>query len=242
MPNNRILRNGLIYTKKMIYKKIFLKVLVLSLLVTCFYLFYLPSLTFNIKAFIGQEIRRTNLLFTNDSMSCIRKGIHQSHSQFLIDGEFYPKTFSAFNNLSIDYNCLAKSRQIKIILLWNSFFALKFNKEICPIKTCLFTYDREFQDHADLVIVHMSNIIDELPKNRVRPHYQRWVFGLYESQQNTDDYSRYDGFFNLSATFLRHSEFNEYYLHPSEPYKVKSNNSYSIQSGIFPRIFNFYFW
>lgn len=144
----------------------------------------------------------------------------------LFDWELYPKQYATFSDPNIDLNDLkARTQQTKIILLWNSFFGLEFNQDACPINNCLFTYDRnKFQDKADLVVVHMRNEIDKLPpKNSRRPAFQRWVFGLYESQENTDNYAVYNGYFNLSATFLRESEFNGYYLHPSKPFNVKSN-------------------
>lgn len=149
------------------------------------------------------------------------------NSRNLMDWELYPKQYATFSDPNIDLNDLkAKSQQTKTILLWNSFFGLEFNRDACPINNCLFTYDRnKFQDKADLVVVHMRNEIDKLPpRNSRRPVFQRWVFGLYESQENTENYAVYNGYFNLSATFLRESEFNGYYLHPSEPFNVKSNN------------------
>ena len=81
------------------------------------------------------------------------------------------------------------------------------------MKNCEFTRDRTNIEKADLVLVHMLDVIDELPSFEMykRPAYQRWVFSVYESPVHSIDFSKYDEYFNLTSTYKMDSTYNNFY-------------------------------
>ncbi len=133
--------------------------------------------------------------------------------QVEIDDELYPKRVPLEYNNSINFECLNKAIQKPLILFWNDYFGDKhykfknFEDRGCPVSNCETTIDRHRYNEASLVITHMrgSFELDHFPK--YRPNNLRTVFFLYESPMNSDDYSRFKDFFNLTATYRLETDF-----------------------------------
>jgi hypothetical protein len=64
-----------------------------------------------------------------------------------IDGQTYPRIIHLYQNASINFDCLNRSREIKKILLWNPFFGHwdfaygtgkiePFKRHNCPVTSC----------------------------------------------------------------------------------------------------------
>ncbi len=64
-----------------------------------------------------------------------------------LDGQMYPRIIQLNQNVSINFDCLNRSREIKKIFLWNSFFGHRdfaygigkiepFKKHNCPVTSC----------------------------------------------------------------------------------------------------------
>lgn len=71
----------------------------------------------------------------------------------------------------------------------------------------------------------MPDKFDKLPI--YRPRYQRWIFGIYESQMNIKDYSQYQGYFNLTSTVSPDSDFPGYFGLGDEFYWTKENKNFN---------------
>lgn len=151
----------------------------------------------------------------------------------------YPKINYLHLNNSINFQDLAnKSNKTKTILYWNSFFGRKdFSlglgnnvlKEMnCPITNCEFINDRKRLNQSDLVLVHMRDNIDTIPI--YRPLNQRWVFVIYESPIHTNPFNKYNGVFNLTATYKLDSDFTGFYYAYSKmrwQYNPSFNSNYN---------------
>jgi len=133
--------------------------------------------------------------------------------QVKIDNELYPKIVPLEYNSSINFECLNRAKQKPLILFWNDFFGdnYYYNKNFkdrgCPVSNCETTIDKSRYNEASLVIIHMRSkfVIEHFPK--YRPNNLRTVFLLYESPMNSDDYSQFKDFFNLSATYRIDTDF-----------------------------------
>ncbi|RMZ95415.1 Glyco 3-alpha-L-fucosyltransferase A, partial [Brachionus plicatilis] len=62
---------------------------------------------------------------------------------------------------------------------------------------------------ADLVIVHMRDGISSIPLDRNQN--QRWVFTLFESPVHSPNLKKFNGIFNLTATYRVDSDFPFFY-------------------------------
>lgn len=146
-----------------------------------------------------------------------------------IDGEIYPKLYSIFNDKSIDFAAL-NALPLKVVLIWNSHFNQQFDQSTCPIQNCVFTRDRTFLNHSQLVLVHMKDLFNKdhwtlanLPDPSGRPAFQRWVFSLYESPLWTPyNFTKFNGYFNFTSTYYSNSTYPGFYQHPGKAYPVKS--------------------
>ena len=105
-----------------------------------------------------------------------------------IDGVRYPKQVPLHKNLSINFECLDKSPNKKIILFYNTWFGsmnyaigvgyrAPFSVQNCPVTSCETTSDINRLNESDFVITHMRDSIPKLPN--FRPRNQRWIFLLY---------------------------------------------------------------
>jgi hypothetical protein len=132
------------------------------------------------------------------------------------DSEWYPKIVPLEYNTSINFACLNQQPERPLILFWNSFFgdrffryenSRKFEELGCPVSNCETSADRSRYSEASLVVTHMRDKfeLDTFPK--YRPADLRTVFMLYESPMNSDDYSKFKDFYNLSATYRMDTDF-----------------------------------
>lgn len=137
-----------------------------------------------------------------------------------IENELYPKSISLSRNQSIDFNCLNSNNKTKVILLWNTFFESAdygfglgnkdpFIKNKCPVTNCEITNDKQKFNESDLVITHMRNDIEIL--KYPRRFNQKWTFFLAESPVHSADFTKYNGFFNLTSTYKIDSDFPGFY-------------------------------
>jgi hypothetical protein len=139
-----------------------------------------------------------------------------------IDGLVYPQYVPDFFNKSIDYKCLDRYSDKKVVLLWNLFFQTRdydfgigysfpFTENNCPVTNCEITNDKTRLKEADLVVVHIPNYMEPAPLDR--PSNQRWVFLVLESPLNTIDLSsdKFKNVFNLTSTYKKDSDFANYY-------------------------------
>lgn len=125
----------------------------------------------------------------------------------LIDHVAYPQVMPLNQNRKYNFTCLNSSNHRPLILLWNLFQGLPINElkdgpiesRYCPVTNCELTKDRRRLNESSYVLFHMRAPIDEFPK--VRFSRQKWVYVIYESQQNCPMCTKLDGFFNLTATY-----------------------------------------
>ena len=173
-----------------------------------------------------------SLITLNLSTSQCRP-LFSSNKQYYanVNGEIYPKIVPLILNKSINFECLNKQTAPKIILMWNSFFGDKFyghtegNKGFidnkCPVTNCYITADKNRLNEADMVVTHMRDGISEPPKG-IRPEKQRWIFLLYESPIHANIPTKYNGFYNLTSTYLIGSDFPDFYSSNSLIWKKNS--------------------
>lgn len=118
----------------------------------------------------------------NQNCSIMRSPVLVSQYVVEIDGETYPKSIPLFMNKSIDFACLRQSstNNDKLILAWNRYFNVDddyFRRSLknrrCPVQNCEITSDRRRLNESDLVLVHMVDKFEPIPK--FRPEKQRWV-------------------------------------------------------------------
>jgi len=140
----------------------------------------------------------------------------------MIDNMQYPRTpVPLYMNKSIDFECLREkihstsSSSKPLILFWNerTMFGNKQLTEArwCPIRECELTHDKTRLYESDLVITHMVDKIDDMPVNYMRSMHQRWIFYLLESPVHSKDYTKYNGFYNMSSTYKHDSDFTVSY-------------------------------
>lgn len=132
----------------------------------------------------------------------------RSDVKIRIDGFDYPRVVPLHQQHDrYNFTCLNSSRSWPIILAWNLFGGLPLNdigdgplqSENCPVTNCIVTKDRRLLNRSSYVLFHMRAPIDQFPP--VRFSRQKWVYVIFESQQNCPMCTKLDGFFNLSTTF-----------------------------------------
>ena len=137
-----------------------------------------------------------------------------------IDNQTYPTHIPLYQNKSLNFNCLNTNTNTKLILFWNKWFddpeygygtgvSLPFQKNNCPVYNCEITIDRNRIKESDIVVFHMRDKIGRLPKYR-HPS-QEWIFLLYESPKHSNEYTKYNGLFNTSATYQLKSNYISLY-------------------------------
>jgi len=181
-------------------------IFILLLFVFIFFLYNIVY-TSNIKYSLLQLI--TNRNYCNP--------INETYVPFKIkiNGIEYPKHVSPHLNKSISFECLNKVEKHKVILFWNEFWAWKefgigkdeiFLKHKCPVTRCEITNDKSRLNQSDFVVVGDGGAMQNPPS--YRPKNQRWIFLVYESPYlANNDYSKYNGVFNLTATHLSNADF-----------------------------------
>lgn len=158
-----------------------------------------------------EEAKRGSKIPQHIDKKCYNRSLNYKAD---INGQLYPRSLPVAYDQGVDYACLNyMATDTKIILSLNSFFGLTFDKNQCPVQNCEFTRDLRFKKYADLVLLNME--LDEGDKGILpeytRPDYQRWVFSVYESPIHTKDYSKFNGYFNLTATYREDSDFDGFY-------------------------------
>ena len=137
-----------------------------------------------------------------------------AHYRVTLDGQEYPKSTPLYLNKSLNFDCLNEetSTSKSLILFWTSgmgFEAQSLSPD-CPVTNCELSVDKTRLYESDFVVAHILDKIQDLPLNYERPFMQRWIFLLFESPVHSAhriDYAKYNGFFNLSATYKRDSDF-----------------------------------
>ncbi len=205
-------------------------------------LFYLISLV-SINIYFYSIYLNGSQLSSKAYLNVKCNPINKSYKQFRVtlDGHTYPKHLNLHTNKSIDFECLNSSKKLKLILLWNKFWNIPdyryglgivtpFLKNNCPVTQCELTTDKSRLHNSDFVIVHMIDKIDYLPQQEVRPAKQRWIFFIYESPFiSNKNYSVYNNFFNLTATYRSDSDF------PS-PYTSQATMNWQMNENFKPHI------
>jgi hypothetical protein len=201
-------------------KKIFKinsKSLFIIILITVILTIYTYNQLLNISQSIDFTFKK-NIKLRNDC-DAIYKEIKQ-HSIYL-DGKEYPKHVYLHQNTSINFDCLNKNNETKIISMRTEIFKNKFMefetglitpflKNNCPVTNCEFTNDEFKLNKSHLVLFEMgTNTYKFIPSRRLSN--QRYVFVLYESPANTIDFSQYNNFFNLTSTYESNSDFPGFY-------------------------------
>ena len=143
----------------------------------------------------------------------------------MLDGVKYPKLIPLFQNKKIDFECLRtiqSTKKKKTILLWNTHYGAplsdhyafghseQFSKSNCPITDCELTKDRSALSRSDLVLFHLRNKIDFIPRREFST--QRFVHVVYESPVNCHLCDKFNGsVFNYSASFRIDSDYSSIY-------------------------------
>ena len=218
----------------------------LLLLVTLFIIYHLkfgPLATqtpFRIKSLISatatsaciDDRGTTTHIYTNQTLFSV-----------IIDGQRYPKRLPLFDNHSINFECLRKlsttsKRQAtttrkKTILLWTAFTARLFHTldlSNCPIDMCDVTRDRANLNYSDLVLVHMRDSIDTMPRRVFAS--QRLVHLVYESPINCAACTKYPNVeFDLFATYAQTSDFASIYW-TNSGIEWSLNDSYDVHRDV----------
>lgn len=151
-----------------------------------------------------------------------------------IDGISYPTIKSRQFNNTINFDCLNKDDSLKRILIWNGQIhnykehenSLKITG--CPVWNCDLTFNKSKLTSSNYVYVHLPDKLRKLPRHR--PFNQRWVLAIYESPSNSADFSKYNGYFNLSSTYELDSDFGGIYGHVvwNKNKKFSPNKDYTI--------------
>ena len=204
--------------------KYFLILLIISISFVFLSYYYKSSTASILKAF------QNSLIYfkKENNVSNICNPIKHSVDQFKItlDGATYPQLKKLTRNKSINFKCLNQAKT-KLILFWNPFFSSQdyyfglgektpFIKNNCPVVNCETTADKSRLNESHVVITHMRNSIENLPK--YRPVNQRWIFFLWESPIHANDFKTFNGFYNLTYTYKIDSDFSGVYESGSRMY------------------------
>jgi alpha-1,3-fucosyltransferase len=85
-----------------------------------------------------------------------------------------------------------------------------FLRNKCPVTNCDITNDRNRINESDIIVFHMGEPFNGLPKWRFAS--QRWVFFYYESPVHSSINSEYNSLFNLSSTYRLDSNATSMYF------------------------------
>lgn len=127
--------------------------------------------------------------------------------RIVIDNRIYPQVLPLNQNRHYNFTCLNSTRHRPVILVWNKFGGFPVNEipdgrlhsPNCPVTNCEITKDPSRLNESTYVLFHMRAPIERFPS--IRFSRQKWIYVIYESQQNCAMCTRLEGFFNLSATF-----------------------------------------
>lgn len=99
-----------------------------------------------------------------------------------------------------------------IILIWLWPFGKKFDLHSCAskyhISGCHLTDDRNLYSSADGVLIHHRDIANDLSNlpNQPRPFFQKWIWMLFESPQNSHRIAGLDNLFNVTMNYRQDAD------------------------------------
>jgi alpha-1,3-fucosyltransferase len=145
----------------------------------------------------------------------------KQNKKYTIDSVDFPKYTYLHQNESINFDCLNRTNERRLILVWTPYFKDKtfgyglghvkpFEKHNCPVTNCELTNERKRISNSHAVIMHIPDLVD-LPNQKNRNEHQKWIFWLHESPANTNKYTKYNHLFNWSVTYESSSDFPGFY-------------------------------
>ena len=124
-----------------------------------------------------------------------------------------------------------------ILLIWFWPFNRKFDLNACEsefhIKDCQLTDDRRLYSSADGVLIHHRDIardLSNLPK-LPRPYFQKWIWMLFESPQNSQRVPGLDNLFNVTMNYRQDADIvmrEQLELKPQETEEPLKNKSKTV--------------
>ncbi len=158
----------------LIIRRFFLLLFISTFVYLLSYIMFLKSVReikqTGIKSLKIPNLNHTNQFKTNQSAYCEPILSEVKPFQVEIDGQYYPKSVQLYLNETINFDCLNKSKTIKKILLWNTFFGDRsftytlgtyepFKKHNCPVTSCELLNNKTRLNESDYVLVHVSDLI-----------------------------------------------------------------------------------
>jgi hypothetical protein len=166
------------------YMCIFLILFILSSTVT--YVLFIEL--FDLSQTFYFELANNNISKINKKNDC--EPLNKESKQYTvnINGETYPKVVYLHENKSINFDCLNKKKENKIIFIATRTYILAmagykpsldnpFKSYNCPITNCQVTYDKDKLNKSNLVLFEMwpETIHKFIPKHR----YLNQKYGKY---------------------------------------------------------------
>jgi hypothetical protein len=138
----------------------------------------------------------------------------------IIDNVTYPQLIPLYEKKTINFDCLNSFQTPKTILMWNKFkgqphidykYGIRRPFELlnCPVTNCELTNDRSKFKKSNLVLFHLRNQIDFIPK-RIHSD-QRFVHIIFESPIHCHLCNKYENTFNLTASYSTNSDYMSQY-------------------------------
>ena len=146
-----------------------------------------------------------------------------------IDDYYYPRLLPSYQNKIFNFDCLNSNNIIKRILIWNmpdKWNDFKFGMGIkapfiaskCPVVNCELTDDHSTLKSADLVVVNLDHTYKSFPKDSNNKK-TRWSFLIKRSPFHfRKSLSRFNNFFNFSASYTFDSFYTSYFYSYSSIY------------------------
>ena len=118
------------------------------------------------------------------------------------------------------------SKELFLRAIFSHFLLFLVTQLSCPFLSdyCDITSEKYLFPHADAVVFHMRNDIDQSQAEKFRRPEQRFVFALWESPTYTPDLQSFNRFFNWTMTYRFRSDiiaayyFGHGYIHKSSSY------------------------
>ena len=199
-------------------KVLFIIVFLLSIATTIIVISQNDNEYFILQSITDYDEEPYDLLISSTRFESNCEPFNKNASQFSIqiNNKTYPQYIALYQNKSLNFECLNKNKDKKLILFWNKFFkdpsfgygigaSEPFRNHNCPVTNCETTIDKKRLRESDIIVFHMRNPIYKLPKYR-NPN-QQWVFLLYESPKHSDDFNQYNNKFNATATYRYSSDY-----------------------------------
>jgi hypothetical protein len=130
----------------------------------------------------------------------------------------YPKIRPLYEQRNYNFQCLNKEKKRNIILFWHKIWDdFDWSKNLvdlkCPVYNCQITKNRMLMPISTMVLFYMPTLYqnsgEKLPR-KLRD--QKFVFTSYEAPTHYSNFSRFNGLFDLSATYRLDSDFSSIYF------------------------------